>query len=61
MVFQKHWPREAGRRTSKLAPNAVFERENVEFELCTYWERRGLLFGGKISSFGDMAGVEVKS
>ena len=54
IVFQKHSPREASRRTSKLAPNAVFERENVQFEVCTYWERRGLLSGSKICSFGDM-------
>jgi len=59
MVFQKHSPREASRGTSKLASSAVFERKNVEFEVCTYWERRGLLSGCKICRFGDMARVAL--
>ena len=60
-AFGRPMQREASKGTSKLAPNAVSERENVKFEVCTYWERRGLLFGCKISSNGVMAGSEVKS
>ena len=54
MVFQKHSPREALRATSKLAPNAAFELGKLKFKVCTYLERRCLLYGCKISSFDDI-------
>ena len=57
IVFPKHSPREASRRTSKLAFNAIFERENVKSEVCTCCERRGLLSGCKTCSYGDMMRV----
>ena len=52
--FWKTMQRQVGRGTSKLAPNAVLERENVKLEVCTYWERRGLLFGCKVSSYDSV-------
>ena len=61
MVGTNQWPREAGRYTLKPALAAVYELGNTKFGVSTYWKRRGLLFGSKICSFGDMAEVEVKS
>ena len=53
--FWKTMQREASQSTSKLAPNAVFELGKVQFEVFTYSERRGLLSGFKICSFGAIA------
>ena len=61
MVGTNQWPREAGRYTFKLVPAAACELVNAKFGVLTYWKRRGLLFGSKICSSGDMAEVEVKS
>ena len=59
--FGKTMQWEASRGTSKLATTAACEPRKVKLEVCTYWERRGLLSGCKICRFDDMAGSEVKS